>query len=248
LSLQRRSFAPPRRQGALPALVVFARTPSPGKVKTRLIPMLGPRGAAEFHAALLSDTLRKVNDLARKVTPYFYLAGGKYPASSSLLDYRRRRQSGADLGARLDRAFRDILPRHGKAVVIGTDSPGLPGRILSKAMRELSRFDAVLGPCPDGGFYLIGLRRIADGIFDGVRWGSGAAFEDMRANLEAHGFACTVLDPIADIDRPEDVQRLEKELEDSRAARKLAPSTWQFLKGFFVLKGHGRKTGKDKAW
>lgn len=247
MSSHRASAARARGAKPLPALAVFARTPTPGKAKTRLIPLLGPRGAAEFHAALVSDTLRKVNALGGRVSPYFYLAGGKYPASSSLLDYTRRRQRGADLGQRLERAFRELLRRHQRALVIGTDSPTLPERVLLQALHALRGFDAVLGPCPDGGFYLIGLRRLADGAFEGVRWGSESAFEDMRANLVARNFSCSILKPLPDVDRPEDVEKLSSELESSRTARKLSPSTWQFLKEFFVLAGRKQGAVRSKA-
>ena len=247
MSPHRASAARARRTKPLPALAVFARTPTPGKAKTRLIPLLGPRGAAEFHAALLSDTLRKVNALGGRASPYFYLAGGKYPASSSLLDYTRRRQHGSDLGQRLERAFRELLRRHTRALVIGTDSPTLPERVVLQALHELDDCDAVLGPCPDGGFYLIGLRRPADGAFEGVRWGSDLAFEDIRSNLAARNFSCSILKPLPDVDRPEDVERLKKELAASRAARRLAPYAWKFLREFFVLKGRRQTAERSKA-
>lgn len=230
-----------RRSRALPALGIFARTPSPGKAKTRLIPLLGPRGAADFHAALVSDALHKVNALGGRVSPYFFLAGARYPVSSTLSDYTLRRQHGADLGERLADAFRRLLRSHNRVVIIGTDSPTLPGRILRQALGKLRRCGAVLGPCSDGGFYLIGLRRLASGLFTGVRWGSGSAFRDMHANLVANGFSCTILESCADVDRPEDVKRLKIELAGSRAARRLAPYAWKFLKGFFFLKGRRKK-------
>lgn len=206
------------------------------------MPLLGPRGAAEFHAALVSDALRKVNALGGRVSPYFFLAGARYPVSSALSDYTLRRQHGANLGERLESAFRQLLRDHGHAVIIGTDSPTLPGRILRQALGELPLCDAVLGPCPDGGFYLIGLRRMAGGLFTGVPWGSGRAFRDMHANLVAHGFSCAILEISADVDRPEDVERLKIELAGSRAARRLAPCAWKFLKGFSLLKSRRKNS------
>jgi uncharacterized protein len=220
----------------LPALAIFARAPVPRQAKTRLIPLLGPRGAAEFHAALVSDVLQKVNALGARVSPYFFLAGARFPVSSSLSDYTLERQRGGDLGKRLERALRDLLARHRRALVIGTDSPLLPKRILLRALEKLRRSDAVLGPCPDGGFYLIGLRRLERGLFNEVRWGGASAFRDMRENLVAQGFSCAILEPVEDVDRPADVVRLGEALARSRAMRKLAPSAWRFLQQFFVLK------------
>jgi uncharacterized protein len=239
-----------RPSKALPALAIFSRAPIPRQAKTRLIPLLGPRGAAEFHAALVSDVLQKVNALGNRVAPYFFLAGGSYPVSSSLSDYTLQRQRGADLGKRLERAFQRLLARHGRALVIGTDSPLLAMRHLLLALEKLRVADCVIGPCPDGGFYLIGLRRFERGLFDEVRWGSASAFRDLRENLLARGFSCTILEPVEDVDRPEDVVRLREELTRSRVARRRAPAAWRFLREFFVLKGaaqkrHGKKAGGE---
>lgn len=230
----------------LPALVVFARAPVAGAAKTRLIPLLGPRGASDFHAALVSDTLQKVNALGKRVAPYFFLAGGKYPVSSSLSDYTLRRQRGADLGERLANAFQTLLKRRHRVLVIGTDMPLLTGRVLLRAFEKLRTSDAVLGPCPDGGFYLIGLRRLEKGLFRNVRWGSAWAFEDMRTNLQAYNFTCAVLDPVEDVDRTEDVQRLKERMVESATVRRLAPSTWRFLRDFFALKATTRKDRKER--
>lgn len=228
----------------LPALAIFGREPVPRRAKTRLIPLLGPRGSADFHAALVSDALQKVNRLGARVAPYFFLAGGSYPVSSSLSEYKLVKQRGVDLGERLDRAFRLMLARHPSALVIGTDSPLLPRRVLLQALGKLRTSDAALGPCPDGGFYVIGLRRIESGLFNRIRWGSASAFEDVRGNLQARDFSCAILEKVDDVDRPEDVVRLAGELAKSREARRIAPCAWGFLKDFLVLKAQ-RKTQRN---
>ena len=246
---------PPRRSsssrsafsGPLPALAIFARAPVPRKAKTRLIPLLGPRGAAEFHAALVCDVLQKVNALGSQVVPYLFLAGGRHPISSSLSDYTLVRQRGADLGERLERAFRKLLKRHRGALVIGTDSPLLPGRVLIRALEKLRGADAVLGPCPDGGFYLIGLRRLVPGLFDRVRWGSASACRDVQESLRAHDYSCAMLELVDDVDRPSDVVRLNRKLAANPAARRLAPSAWRFVQEFFVLEGEVKERVKKKS-
>jgi rSAM/selenodomain-associated transferase 1 len=236
-----------RRQAILPALAIFARSPNPGRAKTRLIPVLGPRGAAEFHAALVSDVIRKVDTLAGSAERYFFGEGDERLISSPLFDYRRRRQHGADLGERLERAFRQLLRRHSQAVIIGSDSPMLSTRTIRQAFQELLRRDAVLGPCPDGGFYLIGLRRLEVGLFEAVPWGTDAAFRGMHENLTARGFSCSILELVADVDRPEDVEKLKDELAQSLEAQRLAPSAWSFLKDFFVLENRHSSSGRSKG-
>ncbi len=216
-------------------LAVFARAPVPGTTKTRLIPLLGAERAAELQAALTCDTLRKIDALRGRVMPYLFVAG-RSAAFASWSDRRSRSrlvlasQQRANLGHRLEGAFRLLLARHAAAVVIGTDSPLLPVRVLAEAFRELRVCDAVLGPCPDGGYYLIGLRRLAAGMFHGVRWGSASAFRDTLQRILQRDFSCSILRPFADVDRPSDLRRLRKELALNRAARRLAPATWRFLR------------------
>jgi hypothetical protein len=216
------------------ALAVFARLPAPGKAKTRLIPLLGPRLAAEFQAALISDSLCKLETLAGCASPYLFFAGRSFPPGGRPADCTLVRQGGAGLGQRLERAFRRLLRRHGAAVVIGTDSPALSPRLLRVALRELAACDAVLGPSPDGGFYLVGLRRAAADkireLFRGVRWGSRLAFRDTLENLRRCGFACAILEPCADVDRPADFRRLARELAANRSLRRRAPAVWRFVK------------------
>lgn len=216
-------------------MAVFARAPVAGETKTRLIPLLGPRGAADFHAALVSDTLRKVNALGRSVAPYFFVAGRDFPVTSSLSEYILCRQSGAGLGERLEKAFRRLLRFHPSAVVVGTDSPMLAPHLLRAAFAELRVCEAVLGPCPDGGFYLIGLRRWARELFRGVRWGSALARRDVLERMARSGLSCAMLEPCADVDLPADVERLKAQMLSSPAARRLAPCTWSFVKDFFAL-------------
>jgi glycosyltransferase A (GT-A) superfamily protein (DUF2064 family) len=144
-------------------------------------------------------------------------------------------QRGADLGERLTSAFRRLLRRHPRAVIIGTDSPTLPPRLLKAAIRELVFCDAVLGPCPDGGYYLVGLRKLEarqiKSVFRGVRWGSDFAFRDTLRNFLRYDLSCSILEPWGDVDRPRDFYRLRRELAASGAARRLAPATWHFVKG-----------------
>lgn len=228
-------------------MAIFARAPSPGRAKTRLIPLLGSRGAAEFQAALISDCIGKVNALGGRAPRYVFFTGTGSPATAALFSrFTLVRQRGADLGDRLTHAFQRLLRRHAVAVVIGTDSPTLAPRVLRAARRELRVCDAVLGLSPDGGFYLIGLRRTervkTGDLFRGVRWGSAFAFRDTLRNLLRHGLACSILEPCADVDRPEDFRRLVRELAGSRALRRAAPAVWRFVKE------HGAAPEDSTAW
>jgi len=234
----------------LPSVAVFARVPIAGHAKTRLIPLLGMQAAADLQAALISDALRKVVGLKGSVQAYLFLVGnssafGRRHAVTNLRrqswapacigKFRILRQQGKDLSERLANAFLPLLRLHPSCVIIGTDSPLFPGRILRQALRELQVCESVLGPCPDGGYYLIALRRpvspgMLQGIFRGVRWGTAFACRDTLRNLLRLGLSCSVLEGCADVDLPRDVQPLKKTLSQSRTARRLAPATWEFLK------------------
>ncbi|TAM80936.1 MAG: glycosyltransferase [Acidobacteria bacterium] len=214
---------------SVPAVAIFARAVAPGKAKTRLIPALGPGGAARFHGALVSDVLAKVAGLKGRAARYLFAAGGDLPEGMVPRAFERRRQRGRGLGQRLSQAFHELLRGHSRAVIIGTDSPTLAPAMLRLALEELRATDAVLGPCPDGGYYLIGLRRTVPGLFNGLRLGTEFAFGDTISSLVAHGLSCSVLGPCPDIDRPQDLAALKKFLRKNSAARRLAPCTWQFL-------------------
>lgn len=214
---------------SLPAIAVFARAPIPGKTKTRLIPALGPHGAAELHRTLVSDTLRKVARLRTESAHYLFVADGKIPEQIIPHEFQLRRQTGRNLGTRLERAFGKLLQQHPSVIIIGTDSPAFAPSMLRLALQELRTTDAVLGPCPDGGYYLIGLRRTVRGLFSKVRLGSEFAMQDTLGSLLAHGFSCSVLEPYPDIDLPSDLVNLKISLTRKPASRRLMPQTWRFL-------------------
>jgi uncharacterized protein len=227
-------------------VAIFARAPAPGEAKTRLVPLLGPEGAAQLQGALICDAVRKVA-LLRGVARYVFFAGrapltwmncgsGPDTACCGLV-----LQRGADLGERLERAFRRLLGRHPSALVIGTDSPTLPAQKLRQALDELSCCEAVLGPCPDGGYYLIGLRRFSKDLFRGVRWGTAFAFRDTLNNLIERHFSCSVLEPLPDVDRPADFRRLAESLSRRPELRRLARATWSFVNRY------GRTTSRARA-
>jgi rSAM/selenodomain-associated transferase 1 len=213
-------------------VAVFARAVIPGKTKTRLIPALGAEGATSFHQALVSDTLGKVAGLKGKTARYLFTSGGRLPKQMVPPAFDCRLQQGRDLAERLQRAFTQLLRRHSRVVIIGTDSPALAPSILRLALEELRSVDAVLGPCPDGGYYLIGVRRTCRGLFSGLRLGTEFAFHDTLASLLEHGFSCSVLEPCPDVDRPADLATLKNFLANNPAARRLAPQTWRFLSKF----------------
>ena len=205
------------------ALVVFARAPQPGKTKTRLIPALGPEGAAALHARLVKHALETARAASfRRIelhgTPdaddaFFRFCAGHYGVTI-------KAQSEGDLGARMQAAFEGALADHARVLLIGSDCPALTSRHLRKAERALREGnDAVFAPCEDGGYALIGLTRADARLFDGITWGASRVMEATRVRLRQIGWKWRELETLWDVDRPEDYRRLmDSGLLDTRRA------------------------------
>lgn len=192
-------------------VIVFAKAPRAGEVKTRLIPLLGAEGAAALHRQLLYRTLTTATSAGLGPVE---LHGAPDDRDAHLCDGARRfgvallPQSGADLGMRLRRAFDEALARHSRVIVIGTDCPVLTEQHLRDANQALADGnDAVLIPAEDGGYALIGLTRCDASLFDGVTWGTGNVLAETRQRLSRLGWRWQELETLWDIDRPEDYRR-----------------------------------------
>jgi len=192
---------------------VFTNPPLPGKAKTRLIPTLGPEGAADLARAMLLDTV----EVARSVPDARVVLAVAAPLPEELnlsAALPRRPQGGGDLGQRMERALRLAIEEEAApAVLIGTDLPGLPASRLEQARQALLSADAVLGPAEDGGFYLIGLRRApGDGLLDNLPWSARNTFAATMARLQERGLKTATIDPWFDLDVPEDLARVREGL------------------------------------
>jgi hypothetical protein len=197
------------------ALIVFARAPEPGRVKTRLVPLLGDKGAARLHARLVKRTLQTA--IEARIGPvelccYPRLSVPFFVQCERQSDIALRLQAGGDLGDRMYRAFKRALRRHPYVVLIGSDCPALRPADLRAAARVLRNgADAVLAPAEDGGYPLIGLRRVSRRLFDGIAWGGPLVLAQTRRRLKALRWRWRELRTLWDVDRPEDVARLRRE-------------------------------------
>ena len=191
-------------------IIIFGRYPRPGKVKTRLIPVLGPAGAAELQRCLTEKTLKTVTNVATKnaIEVEFRFDGG---CEGDLRRWLGRaptytRQGSGDLGDRMQEAFIDAF-RQGcrRVVLIGTDIPELKTDHLSEAFSRLIDKDLVLGPSTDGGYWLMGLRRPLD-LFRGIEWGTGKVLEQTLTLDNGDGLAVFQLETLRDLDTVEDLR------------------------------------------
>jgi rSAM/selenodomain-associated transferase 1 len=201
---------------------IFAKPPRAGEVKTRLIPALGPTGAAALAEAFLVDTLATVRSVP-----------GLLPVLATTAPWAREdlevwQQGEGDLGARLERILRQGLARHPAALALGADSPGLPAAFLAQAVELLSTHDAVVGPTDDGGYYLLGVTRCPEGLLADLPWSAPTTCAATMARLSSHGFRVARLPPYFDVDTPEDLRRLQVALARGDVT---APATRTALEG-----------------
>lgn len=196
--------------------MVFCKPPVSGRVKTRLIGALSAAEAAEVHRACLADTVAMVNAV-RGAKTWLFVAAGRATARRLAAQlklakkWRVSTQQGADLGERMRNALWGQL-RSGatKVVIVGTDSPWMGRERIERALRLLDRADVVLGPSEDGGYYLVGARRVAPQMFSGIAWGMAKVLSETLRALRATRTEFRLLKWDFDLDRPEDLKRMER--------------------------------------
>ena len=183
-----------------PLVALFAKWPTPGHAKTRLIPALGAAGAARLHARLVERTLSAVRDSG---LPFEVRGTGAPPADFErwLGDgVRAVDQGGGDLGDRLARVPAPML-------LIGADAPDLTPAHLRAAATALATTLAVIGPAADGGYWLLGLSRAMPHLFASMPWSTDAVAAETIARLADSGIMPAKLETLHDCDRPEDLAR-----------------------------------------
>lgn len=194
-------------------LIIFARYPTPGRAKTRLIPALGADGAAILYRRLTEETLGHARESAREggVLLEVHYRGGNRRLMGEWLgeDLLYRRQRGRDLGSRMDNSFASAFGRGVEAaIIIGTDCPDLNARVMTDAWGALGMNDLVLGPAKDGGYYLIGLRRRIPELFIDMPWSSESLLARTLETAARLGLNVAQLATLSDVDNPEDLELL----------------------------------------
>jgi len=192
-------------------LIVFAKAPVPGTVKTRLCPPLLPEEAAHLAEAFLRDALRMYAKIGVDVR--LYLAGEWDLDRAALFGASLHKQCAGTLGDRLQAACEESETLgYSEIVVIGADHPTLPGAYLEEAFRIIRKPDtAVLGPTSDGGFYLLGMNTYAPEAFEG-KYSHPNVFRETRERIVRIWNRVHQLPEWYDVDRADDLERLIKDL------------------------------------
>lgn len=188
------------------AILLFAKPPVPGRVKTRLIPAVGEEGACDVHAALLNRVGGQLAEWQLAPLQLWMGMGGDFPC---LFDHwLRMLQCDGNLGQRMAQAAMDNLEGETQKILfLGSDCPVLTKEYLESALKGLDAVDVVLGPAEDGGYVLLAMRRYIPQLFDGIDWGTDRVLEQTRCRLREAQASCLELDTLWDVDRPEDLAR-----------------------------------------
>lgn len=188
-------------------ILVFVKYPRPGRVKTRLAAALGTDRAAELYRSFVEMLLARLRDGGLDPVVLFDPQEPEARYREWLGEGRYRAQRGADLGRRMAAALQESLDGGARrAVLIGSDSPHLPPARLHRAFQALEVDPVVLGPCADGGYYLVGVRESVPDLFDGIPWSTPGVLQATLARAGALPVA--LLEEDFDVDTPEDLERL----------------------------------------
>jgi uncharacterized protein len=227
-----------RSAGTDRVLVIMAKAPRPGEVKTRLSARLSPDAVTDFYCCLLQDTLalaRSLNDVDvavmcpdSDVHELAQLAGHEASVVA---------QKGEGLAAGLTSVFAHFADSHQRIIAFNSDSPHLPQSVLQDAFETLAEYDIVAGPTQDGGYYLVGAKASHSTLFASDGMGTCSALERLLTRAQSLGLSVGLAPPFYDIDIVEDLTRLAGEL---RLAPARAPRTARWLREWELLQAQAR--------
>ena len=189
-------------------VAVMVRTPLPGRVKTRLIPALGPAGACRLYRAMVTDILANIGACGLAV--HLFYDGSEIDLPRAWLEAaaRVRMQRGGDIGERMAAVFIDCFGAGANSVIlVGSDIPALDATVINRAAAALASHDAVLVPVEDGGYCLLALHRAAfrEELFFDIPWSTSRVLAETQGRLATLGLNTAFLPPLRDIDTPDDL-------------------------------------------
>lgn len=192
-------------------VLVFAKAPVPGQVKTRMQPQLSPRSCASLHTTLIRHTLETAIASNLGAVELWCAPDSKHELFKKYVDahpIKLQSQKGANLGARMYHALIISLQTAERVVLIGCDCPYIDKNYLTQAFAALAHDDVVIGPATDGGYVLIGAKRVKQTLFTDIPWGTEDVLAQTRAQLTASKLGYSELLTLDDIDTPGDLNKL----------------------------------------
>lgn len=195
-------------------VAIMARVPRWGKVKTRLAATIGPGRTLQLYAATLADIAKTVADFSSAAFLYwdsdgFYRRPAQVFSRSLRQQLIHRQQGPGDLGQKMFGAMSSLLAQgHAKALLVGSDFPALTSQHLGQAARWLDQHPVVFGPASDGGYYLIGMRKVFSFLFNQLPWGRNTVLSESLARCQQAGVAYGLLPVEHDVDTVADLKHL----------------------------------------
>ncbi len=212
------------------ALIIFIKYPEPGKVKTRLAKAVGNERACAIYKSIAEDVIKNVslkNPRTYDVYAFFTPQDKENEIKDWLRPFRNNDQTfdtqyipqeGDTLGERMSHAFQQLFQDKGykRCIIIGTDCPEIDATLIENAFETLQGKDIVLGPCRDGGYYLLGMSRLSPirferefvlDLFVDIDWSTDRVFDQTTAKVRKNNLSYSILKTLADVDTPEDLYR-----------------------------------------
>ncbi|SER07023.1 TIGR04282 family arsenosugar biosynthesis glycosyltransferase [Neolewinella agarilytica] len=191
----------------MPALLLFVKNPIPGKTKTRLAASVGNEMALKMYHQLTDWTREQALGL-EGVDRFVYYSNEVDTTDEWPNDrFAKRLQHGGGLGERMEQGFREVFAEgQDRAIIIGSDCPGITTDYLQEAFAALDDHDLVIGPALDGGYTLLGMRTLETSLFRNMEWSTERVLPDTLDRAEAAGLSVHQLAPLSDVDYLEDWQ------------------------------------------
>jgi uncharacterized protein len=191
-------------------LIIFTRYPESGKTKTRLIPALGADGAAALHRKMAERMVQQARLLPQTAIEVWYVGDSQELMQNWLgADLTYTEQPAGDLGDRMCAAFRSGFARgYAALMIVGTDCPDVTTAVLAEGFVGLQNQVLTIGPAIDGGYYLIGLRRLVPELFEGIAWSTSTVLLETLKIVDRLQLQVMLLPCLRDIDVPQDLKYL----------------------------------------
>ena len=184
------------------ALIIFARKPQLGKVKTRLAATVGTENALAVYEKLLLHTRTVAKETG--IDTYVFLT--EQTDDDFWKDFYTELQAGATLGERMQQAFHFLfLKEYNECIIIGSDCPSLSSEIVNAAFYELQKNDVVIGPATDGGYYLLGMKTLTPALFQNIHWSTEKVFSQTIRAIEKQKISYAQVATLNDVDEEKDV-------------------------------------------
>lgn len=196
------------------ALIVFQKNEILGKVKTRLAATLGDEMALKIYKQLIIHTHNQLKQLTADTYVFYSDHIPSHPENEELM-YRRKVQTGMDLGERMKNAFESLFSEgYEQVLIIGTDCAALEQKHITSAITKLELVDVVIGPAEDGGYYLLGMKKLIPNLFYGIEWSTPYVMSKTLEKLTHANLSHDTTEMLSDIDTAADWEKVKLNFEE----------------------------------